>query len=94
MDNQTLKRTAQKFSSLVKDWYLLCNVSKTNCGPNFLQTTLTEKSFQYLLTQLTALLEENKQDYCYQHDMAATHCVKTTSYSEGFSRDHIVRHTL
>jgi hypothetical protein len=35
---------------------------KSICGPNFLQGRLTAKSFQNLLTQLTALLEENKQD--------------------------------
>jgi hypothetical protein len=61
MDNEKLKSTAQKFFPLVKDWYLLHNVSKSNCGPNFLQGRLTTKIFQNLLTQLTALLEENKQ---------------------------------
>jgi len=94
MDNQKLKSTAQKFFPLVKDWYLLCTVSKSNCGPNFLQGRLTAKSFQNLLTQLTAFLEENKQDRWFQHDAAATHSAKTTTYLQDFSSDHIVRHTL
>jgi hypothetical protein len=55
---------------------LLCSVSKSNCGPNFLQGRLTAESFQKLLTQLAALLEENKQNCWFQHDAAATHSAK------------------
>jgi DNA polymerase III psi subunit len=73
---------------------LLHSVSKSNCGPNFLKGRLTAKSFQNLLTQLTALLEENKQVCWFQHYAAATHSAKTTTYLQDFSSDHTVRRTL
>jgi hypothetical protein len=95
MDNQKLKSTAQKFFPLVKDRYFLRSVSKSNCGPNFLHDRLTAKSFQNLLTQLTALLEEIKQDCWSQHDATATHSAKTTTtYLQDLSSDHTVRRTL
>jgi len=44
--------------------------------PTSYKADLLQKVFKNLLTQLTALLEENKQDCWFQHDAAATHCAK------------------